>query len=64
MVAVEVADLENEIGRETVPAKDKMISEDDCLELCNLFNQLQTKANQLWRNCLHNLFHQVMMKSQ
>ncbi len=47
MVAVEVADQENEIGQETAPAKDKMISENGCIELCNLFNQLQTKANQL-----------------
>jgi len=44
LTAVEEADLENDIGRATVPQKDKVISNDDCLELCNLFTQLQCKV--------------------
>jgi hypothetical protein len=42
--AAEEADLENDIGRSTVPQRDKVISESDCLELCNLFTQLQCKV--------------------
>jgi hypothetical protein len=40
LTAVEEAD----IGRATVPQKDKVILKDDCLELCNLFTQLQCKV--------------------
>jgi hypothetical protein len=36
------ADLENEIGRQTVPLKAKVISNDECDELCSLFCPLQT----------------------
>jgi len=45
LTATEEADLENEIGRATIPTKDKVISQDDCLELCNMFTQLQFKVS-------------------
>jgi hypothetical protein len=41
----EEADLENDIGRTSVRQKDKVISHADCMELCNLFTQLQCKVN-------------------
>jgi len=41
----EEADLENDIGRASVRQKDKVISHADCMELCNLFTQLQCKVN-------------------
>jgi hypothetical protein len=33
-----------QIGRATVPQKDEVITKDECLELCNLFTQLQCKV--------------------
>jgi hypothetical protein len=44
LTAVEEADLENDIDRATVSPKDKVITKDECLELCNLFTQLQCKV--------------------
>jgi hypothetical protein len=41
----EEADLENDIGCASVRQKDKVISHADCMELCNLFTQLQCKVN-------------------
>jgi len=43
-VAEEV-DLENDIGRAAVHQKDKVISQNDCMDLCNLFTQLQCKVS-------------------
>jgi hypothetical protein len=45
LTASEEADLENEIGRRTVPLKAKVISDDECAELCSLFSTLQTKIS-------------------
>ena len=42
---MEEADLENEIGRRTVPEKAKIISEEDADELCAFFSALQTKTS-------------------
>jgi len=47
LTASEEADLENEIGRATVPNKSKTISNEDCEELCALFMQLETKTRYL-----------------
>jgi len=47
LTAAEEADLENEIGSATVPLKDKVISREDCLALCNLFTQLKCKLGDL-----------------
>jgi hypothetical protein len=44
LTAVEEADLENDIDHTTMPQKDKVITKDECLELCNLFTQLQCKV--------------------
>jgi hypothetical protein len=45
LTATEEADLENDIGRSTVPAKAKRISDVDSDELCALFSALQTKTS-------------------
>jgi len=45
--AAEAADLENEIGSASVATKYKTISNNDCLELCNLFSQLQTTVGNM-----------------
>ena len=45
LTASEEADLENDIGRQTVPLKAKVISNDECDELCSLFSVLQTKTS-------------------
>jgi hypothetical protein len=45
LTATEEADLENDIGRQTVPSKAKVISIDECDELCSLFSALQTKTS-------------------
>jgi hypothetical protein len=45
--AAEAANSENEIGSASVATKYKAISNDDCLELCNLFSQLQTTVGSM-----------------
>jgi len=45
--AAEAADLENEIGSASVATKYKTMSNNDCLELCNLFSQLQTTVGNM-----------------
>jgi hypothetical protein len=47
LTAAEEADLENEIGRATVPNKFKVILDADCDELCSLFLQLKAKTSDL-----------------
>jgi hypothetical protein len=43
LTATEEADLENDIGHQTVPLKAKVISIDECDELCSLFLHCKLK---------------------
>jgi hypothetical protein len=45
LTVAESADMENDIGPASVPMKDKVISQEDCLELCNLFTNLYFKVS-------------------
>jgi hypothetical protein len=45
LTVAEAADIENDIGHASVPMKVKVISQEDCLELCNLFTNLYFKIS-------------------
>ena len=68
-------DLENDIGHATVRKKDKVISHNNCMDLCNLFTQLQCKVNGFdtlppaledcylsEQQCTNNEFIKIIMK--